>query len=103
MTDLTPNKNQVALADRKPLAYMLVVLVLLLGTVTGMYFKSTATLRTDCLENVKDLRKEIAGLRGENKELRMIVVGIKNNYTELKTNTDSVIREAIHSNPNLKP
>lgn len=95
--DLNPNKNQVNLAQNKPLAYVLVVVIILLGIVTTMYFRSTTTIRSDCLQTVQDLRVEVRELKAENKELREYVIKTNTDINELKANTEAAIRDALNS------
>lgn len=97
--NLTPAKDQVALANSKPLAYSLCVVVILLGIVTTMYFRSTSTNRYDCRDRVTYLEKENKELKLQVNSLFEMVLKSNTDFKELKKNTDSVLRAAIKETP----
>lgn len=94
--NLTPDEKQVSLAKDKPVAYMLVVAIAIASIFIFMYFKATSSIRSDCLEQVNDLR-------AENKELRNIVIKLSADFKKAASNTDSLVLETIHNNKNVKP
>lgn len=97
--DLQPNKNQVELANKKAVAYMLVVAIILLGIMTTLYITSTKTNRGDNLAQIQALVAENKELKAENKEYRAEILRIIKQTDlekeQLKTNTDSAVREAV--------
>lgn len=97
--NLNPGKDQVALANSKPLAYSLCVVVILLGIVTTMYFRSTSTNRYDCRDRVTYLEKENKELKLQVNSLFEMVLKSNTDFKELKKNTDSVLRAAIKETP----
>lgn len=97
--NLNPGKDQVALANSKPLAYSLCVVVILLGVVTTMYFRSTSTNRYDCRDRVTYLEKENKELKLQVNSLFDMVLKSNTDFKELKRNTDSVLRAAIKETP----
>lgn len=99
--DLQPNKDQVDLANRKAVAYMLVVAIVLLGIMSTMYFTSNRTNRADNLAQIKAVVDENKELKAENKELRAeilrVVIQSAQEKEEVKKNTDSAIRKAVNT------
>ncbi len=96
---LTPGKDQVTLANSKPLAYSLCVVVILLGVVTTMYFRSTSTNRYDCRDRVDYLEAENRALKLQVNTMLSMIMESKTDFKELKRNTDSVLRAAIKETP----
>lgn len=88
---IEPNSENVNLANNKPLAYVLCVVVILLGIVTTMYFKSNNTNHDDC-------QSENTRLTTENRLLFNTLISQKVSYDSLKKNTDNVIRAKININ-----
>jgi len=92
--NLNPNERQVSQINRKPLAYTVGVMVVLLGVMTGLYINSNSNRNSYCREENALKDAKIKAL-----ELKVDKMNEKRDaeYIELKKNTDSVLRAAINS------
>lgn len=88
MENLKPDVKQVTLAEKKPVAYMLVLSLTLLGLVSYKYIQSQDARPADCLQFNQILLKRVDVLEHQVDELR-------DEKKELIHNTDSVVRTTI--------
>lgn len=88
--NIEPTSKQVNLANNKPLAYVLCVIVLLLGVFVTLYFNSNSTSHADCQADKAVYQKQIQTLQD-------LLINQTKDYNTLKRNTDSVIRQKLKS------
>lgn len=90
--NLTPDEKQVNLISKKPLPYIIAILLALLTLFVGLYINANKDRKDYCIEENAAKDRKIQAL-----ELRIDKLYDERDatYAELKKNTDSVLRAAI--------
>lgn len=97
--NLLPNEEDVTTANKKPVAFLAVVALIIAGLFATLYFTSNTKNENKCSETNQQLNAL------NQKFLEYVIKSEKEKIelvTALKKNTDSAIREAVNKNPNIK-